>query len=182
VGQLELFASAPEPPTDGSRAPNPAIQTFSARGLAALLAQEARSATERAYVAKLESLGFGPVSGFVRGFMDLVVEHDDRYYLLDYKSNHLGDLPADYAKERLSTVMIQHHYVLQALIYSVALHRYLRGRIAGYRYEQHFGGVYYLFVRGMHPDHPPGTGIFAERPSPGLIAALDGVLGKQEVT
>jgi exodeoxyribonuclease V beta subunit len=179
AGQLELFASAPEPAGDAPpRAPSPAIQTFSARGLAALLAREARSATERAYVAKLDSLGFGPVAGFVRGFMDLVVEHEGRYYLLDYKSNHLGDLPGDYAAERLSAVMIQHHYVLQALIYSVALHRYLRGRIAGYEYEQQFGGVYYLFIRGMHPDHPPGTGVFAERPSAGLIAALDAVLGE----
>ena len=55
--------------------------------------------------------------------------------------------------------MTRHHYVLQYLLYSVALHRHLRLRVPGYDYEQHFGGVYYLFVRGMAPEHPVGTGV-----------------------
>ncbi len=151
---------------------------FNAKRLAALFASKGESATERAYADRLRTLDFGGVSGFVRGFMDLVVEHAGRYYLVDYKSNHLGEHVDDYAFERLSHVMISHHYVLQATIYSVALHRYLQRRLPGYAYERNFGGVYYLFIRGMNPAHPLGAGVFAERPSPRLIAAFDGLLGQ----
>ncbi|HKU42776.1 MAG TPA: hypothetical protein VJR89_31675, partial [Polyangiales bacterium] len=58
-----------------------------------------------------------------------------------------------------------------------ALHRYLQRRLPGYDYAQHFGGVYYLFVRGMSPAHDLGCGVFAEKPSPGVIAGLDALLG-----
>ena len=74
--------------------------------------------------------------------------------------------------------MTRHHYVLQYLLYSVALHRHLRLRVPGYDYEQHFGGVYYLFVRGMAPEHPVGTGVFADRPSRALVEALSALLGE----
>jgi PD-(D/E)XK nuclease superfamily len=165
--QLQLFA----PPSAGS------AQGLTARRLTELFALEARTPTERAYAARLATLGFAPLTGFLRGFMDLVIEHEGRYYLLDYKSNHLGDHAEDYAPSKLQHVMVGHHYVLQALIYSVALDRYLRRRVPDYDYARHFGGTYYLFVRGMSPEHALGSGVFAERPSPGLIAALDALLG-----
>jgi exodeoxyribonuclease V beta subunit len=69
--------------------------------------------------------------------------------------------------------MDSHQYHLQALIYTLALHRFLGSRIKEYRYGRHFGGVYYLFLRGMHPLQAPGTGIHASRPDSRLIAALD---------
>jgi exodeoxyribonuclease V beta subunit len=109
--------------------------------------------------------------------MDLVVQHDGKYYLIDYKSNHLGEHAEDYAPARLAQVMIGHHYVLQALIYTVALHRYLQLRLPGYDYDRHFGGVYYLFVRGMSPSHALGSGVHADRPTRRVIEALDQLLG-----
>ena len=73
--------------------------------------------------------------------------------------------------------MVQAFYDLQYYIYSVALHQYLTDRLPGYDYEQHFGGVFYLFVRGVHPDYP-GNGIFYDLPSAKWIQALaDYLLG-----
>jgi len=69
--------------------------------------------------------------------------------------------------------MENHQYHLQALIYTLALHRYLNTRIKGYEYDRHFGGVYYLFLRAMHPAFPQGTGIHFSRSSRQLITALD---------
>jgi exodeoxyribonuclease V beta subunit len=62
------------------------------------------------------------------------------------------------------------------LLYTVALHRYLGLRVPGYDYERHFGGVYYLFVRGMSTRHAPGTGVLFERPSAALVAELSAFL------
>jgi exodeoxyribonuclease V beta subunit len=140
-----------------------------------LRAHASHPATQR-YAARLQRLRFAPLRGGLRGFVDLVVEHAGLYYVLDYKSNLIGPLAQDYRPERLEPVMHRHHYVLQYLLYSVALHRYLGLRLPGYDYDQHFGGVYYLFVRGMHPSHPLGTGVFHERPERGLIEALSELL------
>jgi len=114
-----------------------------------------------------------PLHGLMKGFIDLVFRHQGRYFLVDYKSNHLGPSLADYGSEALAACMDSHQYPLQALIYTLALHRFLDARLEGYRYDDHFGGVYYLFLRAMHPGHPPGTGIHASRPAYDLIAALD---------
>ena len=109
----------------------------------------------------------------VTGVIDLVFEHGGRWYIADYKSNYLGPSPADYGPERLAVAIRGHRYDLQALLYTLALHRYLRGRIPGYDYGRHFGGAYYLFLRGMHPDHGAGSGVHFSRPDPGLVEVLD---------
>jgi hypothetical protein len=96
-------------------------------------------------------LAFAPLSGYLKGFIDLVFCHDDRFYVLDWKSNHLGIPAADYGEQPMATAMAEHGYHLQYLLYCVALHRYLRSRIADYAYDRHFGGVLYLFVRGVRP-------------------------------
>ena len=103
----------------------------------------------------------------------LVFRHQGRYYLADYKSNHLGPELGHYGPERLDACMREHRYPLQYLIYTLALHRYLRHRMADYSYEAHFGGVRYLFLRAMHPKAPTGTGIVAARPEFRLIDGLD---------
>jgi exodeoxyribonuclease V beta subunit len=77
--------------------------------------------------------------------------------------------------------MRRHHYVLQYMLYSVALHRYLGLRLRGYDYDAHFGGVYYLFVRGMSVAHPPASGVLFERPSRALIEELSECLRRPEV-
>jgi exodeoxyribonuclease V beta subunit len=109
----------------------------------------------------------------MKGFMDLVFESDGRFYLVDYKSNWLGPEPEAYRRERLDEAMARESYLLQYLIYTVALHRYLRLRVPDYDYERHFGGVFYLFLRGMDPALGPACGVFHDRPAPALVAALD---------
>ena len=122
------------------------------------------------------ALQFGTLRGYLRGFIDLVFEHDGRWYLLDWKSNHLGESPQDYAAAALQRTMAQQGYQLQALLYALALHRHLGQRLAGYRFEQHFGAVLYLFVRGVRPDWTlaDGTaaGVHAQRPTLQLLDAL----------
>ncbi len=128
------------------------------------------------YPERVSQLGFRNWSGFLRGFIDLVFEHDGRFYVLDYKSNHLGVSPDDYVRDRLTPAMADHHYFLQYLLYSVAVHRYLRQRVVGYSYERHFGGVYYLFVRGISPETGADRGVFFDRPSEALIKGLSDLL------
>jgi exodeoxyribonuclease V beta subunit len=139
------------------------------RRLAALLAPHGHGGG--AIRGRIEDLSFDPVQGFMTGSMDLVFEHDGRYYLADYKSNWLGGDPDAYRADRLSRVMGREAYDLQYLIYTVALHRYLGQRVVGYDYATHFGGVFYLFVRGMSPARGADCGVFRDRPSPSLVGA-----------
>src|SRR5580698_9390763 len=81
--------------------------------------------------------------GYLRGFIDLVFEYRGRYWIVDWKSNHLGDTEASYGRESMAASMDEHGYALQSLIYCVALHRYLRSRIADYDYDRHFGASLY---------------------------------------
>lgn len=81
----------------------------------------------------------------------------------------------------MAASMDEHAYQLQALIYVVALHRFLGARLSSYRYTEHFGGMYYLYLRGMHPTYPPGTGVYSVCPDEDLVRRLDGCFqGQQE--
>ena len=100
----------------------------------------------------------------MRGFIDLVFEHGGRYYLADYKSNWLGATAERLWRGRARAGDGARSYYLQYLVYCVALHRYLASRVRGYGYESHFGGVRYLFVRGMRPESGARCGVFADRP------------------
>ncbi|MGH8522570.1 MAG: PD-(D/E)XK nuclease family protein, partial [Gammaproteobacteria bacterium] len=111
--------------------------------------------------------------GYMKGFVDLVFETEGRYYLVDYKSNWLGMNLEDYHATRLPAVISHAGYPLQYLLYTVAVHRYLRHRLASYDYERDFGGVYYLFLRGMNARRGAGYGIFYRRPERALVEALD---------
>ena len=126
------------------------------------------------------ALGFGTLEGYLRGFIDLVFEHGGRYYLLDWKSNHLGDTPADYAAPALAAAMARQGYHLQALLYALALHRHLQQRLPGYRHDVQFGGVFYLFVRGVRPHwHQPDgtpTGVHFQRPTLQALQQLGALL------
>ena len=121
-------------------------------------------------------LQFKSLQGFMRGFIDLVFYWQGKYYLLDYKSNRLGANITDYQQSRLIEPMQQHHYVLQYLIYTVALQQYLQNRLSDYDYEQHFGGVYYLFLRGMQPELGADYGVFFDRPPQAFIDQLSELL------
>jgi len=111
--------------------------------------------------------------GLMTGKIDLVIEHGGRFHVLDYKSNHLGGARADYAPAALRAAMGTHHYRFQALLYTVALDRYLRTRIADYRRERHLGDAIYLFVRAV--GIAPGLGIWRARFDDALIASVDRV-------
>jgi len=113
------------------------------------------------------------IDGFLRGFIDLTLTHEGRWYIADYKSNHLGDQARDYEGEPLKAAMRQHSYQLQYLLYLLALHRYLRTRLADYDYERHIGGVFYLFLRGMTPATGMSRGVWFDRPGKACIEALD---------
>ncbi len=129
------------------------------------------------YVEAASSLDFRRIEGYMMGFIDLVFEAQGRYYIVDYKSNWLGSDPACYAPPLLVEAMAASHYYLQYLIYCVALHRYLRTRLADYDYQRHFGGVYYLFLRGIVVEPGADSGIYRNRPSVELVEALDRLMG-----
>ncbi|HHJ14993.1 MAG TPA: exodeoxyribonuclease V subunit beta [Gammaproteobacteria bacterium] len=111
------------------------------------------------------------LAGLLTGAIDLVYRHGGRYYIADFKSNLLPD----YAPGRLRQAMLERRYDLQYLLYALALHRHLALRLPDYDYDRHFGGVRYLFLRGMSPRHP-GQGVFAICPPRDLIEAFDTLL------
>ena len=117
-------------------------------------------------------LNFRQVQGMLKGFIDLVFRHEGRYYLLDYKSNWLGENSEAYTQQAMASAMQMHRYDLQYQLYTLALHRYLRHRMADYRYEDHFGGVIYLFLRGVDANDPR-SGVFSTRPAAELIEKMD---------
>lgn len=123
----------------------------------------------------LPRLGFEEFNGYLRGFIDLVFTHGEKWFVLDWKSNHLGFRAADYDPGHLTEEMFRHAYEWQALIYLTALHRYLRFRLPGYDYEKHIGGILYLFVRGIRPAWP-GAGIWYDLPPRGLVEELSTLL------
>ena len=118
--------------------------------------------------------------GMLMGFADLVFEHQGRYWVLDYKSNHLGNDDAAYTSPALAEAMVQHRYEVQAALYTLALHRLLRARL-GKTYDpaQHLGGAVYLFLRGI--DGPAGGCCTLPAP-PALLDGLDALLGREEPT
>ena len=118
------------------------------------------------------------IQGFIRGFIDAVVRHNGRYYVIDYKSNFIGNQQMDYQPEYLQNVMAAQRYDLQYLIYTLAVHRYLKHRDPDYQYESHFGGVFYLFLRGMSFPETQTAGVFFTKPSTTLIEKLDQLWGE----
>jgi exodeoxyribonuclease V beta subunit len=130
----------------------------------------------RAFADRIGRLTFAPMQGFMRGFIDMVFHHEERYYLVDWKSNHLGDGYDAYHASRLATPMREELYTLQYHIYTLALHQYLRRRLPAYRYERHFGGVAYVFLRGVDCRRGPEFGVFVDTPHPELVHALGSAL------
>jgi exodeoxyribonuclease V beta subunit len=130
------------------------------------------------------------LSGYLGGSVDAVLRvgagADQRFLVVDYKTNLLGDqgrppTAADYAPARLAEAMLHSHYPLQALLYSVVTHRYLRWRLAGYDPDRHLGGVLYLYLRGMcGPETPTQdgvpAGVFSWRPPTALVLELSDLL------
>ncbi|WP_241570011.1 exodeoxyribonuclease V subunit beta [Rosenbergiella collisarenosi] len=131
--------------------------------------------------AQAPALVFSQVQGMLKGFIDLVFRWQGKYYLADYKSNWLGENSQAYTPAAMANAMVEHRYDFQYQLYTLALHRYLRHRLPDYDYEQHFGGVYYLFLRGM-ADNLPGNGIYFTRPPLALIEQMDRFFSEGEGT
>ncbi|WP_182526865.1 UvrD-helicase domain-containing protein [Nocardioides dongkuii] len=144
------------------------------------------------YADRLERppLGDQPLRGYLSGSVDAVLrvpgDAGPRFLVVDYKTNLLGEpgrplTAADYAPGLLAEAMLHSHYPLQAILYSVVAHRYLRWRLPGYDPAVHLGGVLYLYVRGMCGAETPlvdghPAGVFSWRPPAALVEALSDLL------
>ena len=109
------------------------------------------------------------LNGMLKGFVDLVFEHAGRYYVLDYKSNRLGETDDDYSESAMRLAMLDKRYELQSALYLLALHRLLLARLPGYQPQQHLGGALTWFLRGCEA---PGHGVVLDRPPVELIEKL----------
>ena len=98
--------------------------------------------------------------GYIHGFIDLVFEWQGRYYTLDWKSNYLRE---GYSPESIEKSMHESGYILQYRIYTMAVIRWLKQVLTDFNYEEHFGGIYYIYLRGMDPQHND-RGIYFYRP------------------
>lgn len=136
------------------------------------------------YAERLREVPGAALRGYLTGSIDSVLRVETaqgpRFTVVDYKTNRLarGDLTtADYTPEAMAREMISSHYVLQALLYSVALHRFLTWRVPGYAPQTHLGVIQYHFVRAMiGPDGPPGAGVFEWHPPADLVVAVSDAL------
>ncbi|PCM44114.1 exodeoxyribonuclease V subunit beta [Marinobacter sp. ANT_B65] len=112
----------------------------------------------------------GRFNGMLKGFIDLVFEHNGQYYVLDYKSNYLGDEDSAYTDQAMGEAILEKRYDLQYVLYLLALHRLLKARLPDYDYDRHLGGAVYMFLRGINA---PGAGAFTDKPPRVLIEQLD---------
>ncbi len=128
--------------------------------------------TENHFPVRMGQLTFSPVSGFMKGYIDLIFMHQNRFFLVDWKSNYLGPAIDDYRRDALADVMQTNYYVLQYHLYVLALCQYLRLKNTAFRYETDFGGALYLFIRGIDQQRNPEFGIYFDRPPASFINDL----------
>ena len=117
------------------------------------------------------------LEGIMNGKIDMFFEHAGKYFILDWKSNFLGDQPSSYSKQNIHAAMTESNYHLQYLVYTLAVKKYLQLRLPGFNYATHFGGVIYLFIRGVRKG--ASQGIFTFIPPESLINELDKLLSKE---
>ena len=152
------------------------LKSMSSRRLETVFAEHGIIGPSGDFPERIGRLEVSRARGMMKGFIDLVFAHGGRYYIVDWKSNHLGDRPEDYRPAVLAAVMADTFYILQYHLYALALHRYLKHRLPGYDYDTHFGGVRYLFLRGIDPEIDPSFGMFKDRPKALLIRSLEALL------
>lgn len=161
---------------------DPAKATVTLKAVAQLMRRHLDATDPLAsYPDLLDGIEQTPLRGFLTGSIDSVLRvPGPRYVVVDYKTNRLarGDLTTgNFTREKMAQEMMRSHYPLQAILYAVALHRYLRWRQPGYDPQAHLGGVRYLFVRGMVGPHTPaGCGVFDWNPPTALVVELSDLL------
>lgn len=124
------------------------------------------------FPAQIEKLTFMPVKGFMKGYIDMVFSANGKYYLIDWKSNFLGEEITAYDQNSMKQVMNENYYILQYHLYAVALHQYLGTRIKEYYYSRNFGGIFYIFIRGVNPDYGSDYGIYFDLPGKEIMNKL----------
>ncbi|MBT0587346.1 exodeoxyribonuclease V subunit beta [Alteromonas oceanisediminis] len=154
------------------------LKQVSVEKVMTLLAQHRQRQIEKGLIASeaappAPQLSMAQLEGLLHGFIDLIFEHNGRYYVADYKSNFLGDHFNAYLPAELAASSMSHGYDLQYLLYSVALHRYLQAMLPDYRVGTHFGGVVYLYLRGMHPHNQHQQGVLSVEIDEPLLTELD---------
>ncbi len=123
---------------------------------------------------------FRQLKGMLKGFVDLIFEWQGQYFILDYKSNYLGENVQAYDQIATHVAMSEHRYDVQLVIYTLALHRLLQLRIRDYDYDLHIGGAYYLFLRGMSAsDDKDHYGQYFHKPDKKLIESLDHLIKEE---
>jgi exodeoxyribonuclease V beta subunit len=143
------------------------VETLSVQRMDAMISADLFPGMTRA------SLMPATLRGMVNGFMDLVFQHDGRYWVLDYKSNLLDH----YDPLSLQAALLEKRYDIQSVLYLLALHRLLKVRQPDYDPARHLGGAVYVFIRGIGT---PGQGVVMQQPSARLIIALDRALSGQD--
>ena len=117
-------------------------------------------------------------NGWMTGSVDLLFENGERFYVVDWKTNILGQFRSEFSPQGLTREMARNFYFLQYLVYSAAVHRYLSESLPGYDYDRNFGGVYYVFVRAFaFDDAQVSDAVFADRPSRELLEEIGKTLG-----
>jgi exodeoxyribonuclease V beta subunit len=152
------------------------LNHLSPRNFSKIFSSHPQAEELKDFSGNLAKLDFRPLRGFMKGFIDLVFQHAGRFYLVDWKSNYLGPTLDDYDQTALIQTMQTDLYTLQYHLYTLALHQYLRYQKPEYCYEDHFGGVFYIFIRGVDNLRSPGTGVFFDFPDSDLIHALGKML------
>ena len=157
------------------------MEQASVKGLEKLLTDHRNTADSVQRFKNIKLPNFKNLKGMMHGFIDLVFEHEGKYYVCDYKSSHLADDFNDYSDEALQINIENNYYDLQYLIYCLALHRYLKQNIENYNPDEHFGGIYYLYLRGMTDDSShKGAGVYFRKITATELTELDNLfLGAQ---
>lgn len=115
-------------------------------------------------------LGYQQLNGLLKGFIDLLAEHDGQFYVIDWKSNWLGPTDDAYQEEAMQGAMLEKRYDMQLAIYLVALHRHLRQTLPNYDYDRHVGGAMLVFLRGIGA---PSRGVAPIKPPKPFVEAMD---------
>lgn len=136
--------------------------------------QRLQAAVSKQFPVLIKSFEQETLEGIMNGKIDLFFAHNNRYYILDWKSNYLGYTPESYNSEGVAAAMTENNYHLQYLIYTVAVKKYLSSRLPDFNFEKQFGGVIYLFLRGIRKDS--SNGIFTTRPNLDIIEKLEQIL------
>ena len=149
------------------------LKNLSKQTLGTLFSKTAQTPVLKGFAGEIEKLNFPSLNGFIKGFIDLIFTYKGKFYIVDWKSNLIGKNINHYKAENLIPIMQNDYYILQYHLYTLALHKYLKNRLPDYSYEKYFGGIFYIFLRGIDKTKDPDYGIFRDRPQEDLILEMD---------